>query len=91
VSQISVSMHILVMTVIAAALPAFYSTSAQLKPDMQSASKAQASPYFFVPSANAVERRAAITEYFILSKFVLLIIKIVWINVYKHLRFKPYF
>lgn len=65
-------------------------TSAQELPVAHSIAVVHAAPDA-VATAEAVESRAAIAAYFILSKFFLLIIKIVWINVYKHLRQRPYF
>ena len=40
------------------------------------------------PAAAAEAIRAAIPAYYILSKFILLIINLLWINVYKHLRLR---
>ena len=74
----------------ASVLPVPFSTDEQELPVAHSIAVVHDAPDA-VAAAEAVESRAAIAAYFILSKFFLLIIKIVWINVYKHLRQRPYF
>ena len=58
---------------------------------MQSEVLVHPATWLAVGAAEAEAIRAAIETYYILSKFILLIINLLWINAYKHLRLRPYF